>query len=86
LNSEAKSFIVRIWIESSEEDKDHPTWRGVIEHVGTTDRQHFHDLDTVTQFIVERTGLRPPKTPFDLWQAIKNRILNELKKWRPDTQ
>ncbi|HUF39217.1 MAG TPA: hypothetical protein VMN57_11900 [Anaerolineales bacterium] len=85
MNSEAKSFIVRIWIESSEDD-DHPTWRGVIEHVGTNDRQHFHELDTVTAFIGERTGLGIPKTPVDLWQTIKDWVLNELRKWRPDTQ
>ena len=86
MNNEAKSFIVRIWIESSEEETDHPTWRGVIEHVGTNDRQHFHELDTVTEFIGERTGLNPPKTPVDLWSGIKTLILNELRKWRPDTQ
>ena len=86
MNNDAKSFIVRIWIETSEEDADHPTWRGVIEHVGTNDRQHFHELDTVTEFIGERTGLNPSKAPVDLWQGIKTWIINELRKWRPDTQ
>jgi hypothetical protein len=86
LNTESKSFIVRIWIESSEEEAEHPTWRGVIEQVGTNDRQHFHELKTVTEFIGERTGLKPSNSPIDLWQAIKDKILNELRKWRPDTQ
>lgn len=86
MKSETNSFIVRIWIESSEEEADHPTWRGVIEHVGANDRQHFHELETVTTFIGERTGLKPSIDPLDLRQAIKAWIRNELRKWRPDTQ
>ena len=86
MKNDAKSFIVRIWIDSPSEDIPEPTWRGVIEHVGTNDRQHFHKLDTVTDFISERTGLRPSNSLGELWGSLKEWIRNELRKWRTESQ
>jgi hypothetical protein len=86
LKNDAKSFIVRIWIESAPEDELSPTWRGVIEHVGSEDRKHFHELDSVTQFICEKTGLAQKASVSDWWQALKTRIIDELRKLLPNLQ
>jgi len=86
LKNDAKSFIVRIWIESPSEDLESPTWRGVIEHVGTSDRVHFHKLTTMTEFIHKKTGLHQPIALVALWQSTKNWIKDELRKWNPNIQ
>lgn len=86
MNNDAKSFIVRIWIESASEDAQNPTWRGVIEHVGSSDRKHFHELGTVTEFISEKTGLNNPEAHIPWWQSAINRIRNELRKRLPNLQ
>ncbi len=86
MKNDAKSFIVRIWIESSSEDERDPTWRGVIEHVGSDERQHFHNLNSVTQFISEKTGLAQKTSPAEWWKTTKTRIINELRKLLPHHQ
>lgn len=85
MKQDAKSFIVRIWIESAPDETGAPTWRGVIEHVGTSERKHFHDLTIVTQFIREKAGLQPPD-PAPWWRSAILWIRNELRKRRPNLQ
>ena len=84
MKNEAKSFIVRIWIESNHVDGDSPTWRGVIEHVGSSEHKNFHELKTVTQFISEKTGLVQPTSAIDWWQTTKNWFRDELRKRLPN--
>lgn len=86
MKNDAKSFIVRIWIESPPDAEETPTWRGVIEHVGTSDRVHFHQMATMTDFIRERTGMVQPPTLHAWLLGLKSRIKDELRKWIPDLQ
>ncbi len=85
MNNDSKSFIVRIWIDSAPEDSAEPAWRGVIEHVGSSDRQHFHELGDVTRFIAEKTGLASGD-PENWWPAVKEWARNELRKRLPNLQ
>ncbi len=57
MQSDTKSFILRIWIES-EADQDNPNlWRGVVEQVGSRKRLYFQDLGRAILFIQEQAGI-----------------------------
>lgn len=86
LNNDAKSFIVRIWIESQPENGGKPAWRGVIEHVGSNDRMHFHTLNKVSRFISEKSGLRKRPTLTEWWRDSLTWIRDELRKRLPNLQ
>ena len=45
------SFIVRIWYEPREIEGAVPEWRGVIEHVPSSERHYFKNLDAIAIFI-----------------------------------
>ena len=55
--SDAWSFIVRIWRETSNGAGRASTWRGSVEQVGTDERLYFQDLHTMEQFIRQRSGI-----------------------------
>ncbi len=82
MSADTKSFIVRIWIESiSEESDPSPTWRGVIEHVGSTERIYFHEFNTAVQFIREKADIQTDE-PTPRWKNLKSKI-HELRKKIP---
>jgi hypothetical protein len=58
MQSDTRSFIVRIWHEALNSDGTIRTWRGSIEHVGNGQRLHFHDLERVVDFIREKARLK----------------------------
>ena len=80
MKPESVSFIIRIWVESVSDDNSTPVWRGVIEQVGNAEKRHFHDLDTVTQFIQEKTEIERPRTLLDRWLEIQKNLTNEIRK------
>ena len=41
------SFIIRVWIEPRDNKDAQPTWRGVIEHVGSGVRVYFDQLEQI---------------------------------------
>jgi hypothetical protein len=58
------SFIVRVWIESTELEPADAQWRGMIEHVLSRERQYLLDLDDLEAFIrpyLSEMGVSCPK-------------------------
>lgn len=45
------SFIVKVWLEPNGAPLAPLQWRGHITHVFTGQRQYFHNLATITNFI-----------------------------------
>ncbi len=45
------SFIIRMWLEQSDEKASHGIWRGRITHLPGNEHQHFTDIKIVTSFI-----------------------------------
>ncbi|HMN31007.1 MAG TPA: hypothetical protein PKE45_22825 [Caldilineaceae bacterium] len=45
------SFIVKIWVEETQEEAGHVTWRGHITHVSSGARQYFEDLRKIIGFM-----------------------------------
>jgi len=57
VNGDTQSFIVRIWHEATGNGKI-TSWRGSIIHVGSGKRVYFHDLNSIKQFVKDRTGMK----------------------------
>lgn len=51
IESEAQSFIVRVWVEERAEEGDRGTWRGHITHVPGGERRYLKNLDEIGDFI-----------------------------------
>jgi hypothetical protein len=51
IESEAQSFIVRVWVEERAEGGGHSVWRGHITHVHSSRRQYLKNLDEIGDFI-----------------------------------
>jgi hypothetical protein len=57
-------FIVRVWREPRDIQGVEPTWRGVVEHVGTGERRYLTDLGELALFIgphLDKMGVRPQR-------------------------
>jgi hypothetical protein len=83
MKPEATSFIIRIWIDSAAENGDPPIWRGVIEQVGSVEKRHFHELQTVTQFIRERADIERSPNLRERWRSLWLYLSNEIRKRLP---
>jgi hypothetical protein len=59
------SFILRLWLEPREIEGASPNWRGVIEHVQTSESRYFCDLEEISAFVrpflVEAGGKTAPR-------------------------
>jgi hypothetical protein len=56
------SFIVKVWLEEREDQRERQTWRGRITHVPDGERRYLQDLREIARFIapyLERMGVRP---------------------------
>jgi hypothetical protein len=54
-------FIIKIWLEETEEEAGSTVWRGHITHVPTGVRSYFGALDDITSFIapyLEQMGVQ----------------------------
>ena len=49
--SEAQSFIVRVWVEERAEEAGRGIWRGHITHVPSHERRYLKKLDEIGDFI-----------------------------------
>jgi hypothetical protein len=58
LNSDAHSFVVRIWNDAADADKSSATWRGSIDHVASGKRIYFRDLQKMMRFIQDSAGVQ----------------------------
>ena len=55
--TDAHAFIVRIWKDATDERGQATAWHGSIDHVGSSSRLYFHKLDSIIQFVRERSGI-----------------------------
>lgn len=62
IESEAQSFIVRVWVEERAEGASRGVWRGHITHVPSGERRYLKNLDEIGDFIasyLETMGVKP---------------------------
>ena len=52
--SEAQSFIVKIWLESTEMDNRRRKWRGSVTHVPGGERQYVNDVTEISMLIAQQ--------------------------------
>ena len=71
MKKDTQSFIVRLWSESEAKLNNQPIWRGVIEHVGSSERLHFKDVEAMIAFLKKQTGyeLKLVAPPWRDWWA-----------------
>jgi len=48
---DTQSFIVKIWVEESAEDRSRGVWHGHITHIPSHQRRYLKDLSEVQDFI-----------------------------------
>jgi len=58
-NDDTQSFILRIWNDAPAGSGKMKVWRGSIVHVGSGKRIYFHNLNSITSFIQQQTGMGP---------------------------
>jgi hypothetical protein len=61
LESDAQSFIVKVWVEERAEGEGRGTWRGHITHVLSSERRYLKNLDEIEDFIapyLEEMGVK----------------------------
>jgi hypothetical protein len=79
LHNQNYSFVVRVWLENTNESEEAAPWRGSIEQVGSDCRFYFSDLDGITRFIQKQIGAEhsPPPSGWQfLWERVKNELRN----------
>ena len=62
IESEAQSFIVRVWVEERAEGASRGVWRGHITHVPSGERRYLKSLSEIGDFIasyLETMGVEP---------------------------
>jgi hypothetical protein len=61
IESEAQSFIVRVWVEERAMEGGRGLWRGHITHVPSSKRRYLKNLDEIGDFIapyLEEMGVK----------------------------
>jgi len=53
------SFVARIWLEG--DSKNHPTWRGHVQHVQGEEECYFQELSTMKSFLERITDVPMPE-------------------------
>ena len=77
MKTNTHAFIVRIWHEATDNRGNVTVWRGTIDHVGSENSVHFHDLDGITRFIQEQIGIRN-KGSGPRWRAVFVRLRDRI--------
>jgi hypothetical protein len=52
-----QTFVLRIWLEDTQDDAGRTVWRGHITDVGNGERRYVQDLDGIVAFLVPRLEL-----------------------------
>lgn len=63
-NQIMQSFVARIWLERP--DDAEPQWRGHIRHIQGCEETYFHDLEEMSEFMQQVSGIpgtRPGTDP-----------------------
>ena len=61
IESDAQSFIVKVWVEDRDDEAGHRVWRGHITHVSSNKRRYLKTLDGIEVFIspyLEEMGVK----------------------------
>ena len=78
MHNQNYSFVVRVWLESTNESEETAPWRGSIEQVGSDCRFYFSDLDGITRFIQTQIGAEMP-APVSSWHFIREHVQNGIR-------
>jgi hypothetical protein len=73
VQGDTHAFIVRIWHEELDSEGNGLAWRGSIQHVGSSKRLYFQDLEGIVHFVREETGINA-RYPKHKWHALLDRI------------
>ncbi len=57
VQGDTQSFIIRIWHEAVSDDGRVLAWRGSIDHVGSSRRIYFQDMEQAIHFIAQEAGI-----------------------------
>jgi hypothetical protein len=60
-DTESQSFIVKVWVEETDEARGPKTWRGHVTHVPSGERRYFQDFKKLIAFIstyLKQMGVR----------------------------
>jgi hypothetical protein len=76
LQNQNYSFVVRLWLEDTQDDRGPAIWRGSIEQVGSDRRIYFSGLDGIAPIIQARVGVSAAPSHFrwQQWSTIKIRF------------
>ena len=67
------SFILRIWMESSEASSKKTKWRGHIVHVSTGEERYFERFEEANKFVMSKIDVaNAPKT-------LSGKVLHKLR-------
>lgn len=80
MESRNYSFVVRLWLESADNEKGHAIWRGSVEQVGSDCRFYFSDLDGITRFIQTQIGVKKSPALFG-WRLSWEHLFNGIRKF-----
>lgn len=78
MESQNYSFVVRVWLESANRDKESAVWRGSIEQVGSDSRFYFSDLDGISRFIQTQIGVKKSSS-HPGWQFAWEHFVNGIR-------
>jgi hypothetical protein len=75
LDTGTHSFILRIWLESPEDEGERARWRGHITHVATGRRQYVEHTNQIVDFI------EPYLVSMGVKTATGQRISERVRRW-----
>jgi hypothetical protein len=83
LSDQNYSFVVRVWLESSDRaDRKRSVWRGSVEQIGNNQRVYFSEFNEISRFIEEQIKFQataPSSNLRRLLEKIKS-VLKEYSK------
>ena len=68
--SNTHSFVIKIWLEETQEEAESSSWRGHITHVPSKQRRYVENLDGISSFVstyLEQMGIKAREP----WQDIE---------------
>lgn len=82
MHNQNYSFVVRVWLETTNEDEETASWRGSIEQVGSDCKFYFSDLDGIARVIQKQIGAENAP-PLSNWRLIQDYVKNGIRKaWK----
>lgn len=69
IESDTQSFVLKLWVDSQDDDGNQRFWYGYITHVPSDERHHFKsfgELNALLMPYLQEMGIRPPP----IWRLI----------------